>query len=67
MVFAEVVARIPYHGAVLSDDTPVALVASALIWSILWTFTDPTVMPTVTFTFRVWLREHSYFSISTGG
>ena len=54
MVFAELVARAAYHGTILSDDAPVTLVASAFLWSVLWAFTDPAVMPTVPF--ALWVR-----------
>lgn len=53
MVFAEVVTRIPYHGAVLSDDTPVTDVTSAFVWSVLGSFADPAVVTTVAFTVRI--------------
>jgi len=53
MVFAEVVTRIPYHGAILSDDTPVTDVTSALVWSVLGSFADPAVVTTVAFTVRI--------------
>ncbi len=53
VVFAEVVTRIPYHGAILSDDTPVTDVTSTLIWTALGAFADPAVVTTVAFTVRV--------------
>jgi len=53
MVFAEVVTRIPYHGAILSDDAPVTDVTSALVWSVLGPFTEPAVVTTVALTVRV--------------